>query len=70
MAQLELSVSVSPPLPKRHKWVAIAMVSSLTAKESEATVPKPKGGLSVQEAPSLSIPQSKEDAIPAEMEPL
>ena len=30
------------PLPKRHKWVAMATVSSPTAQESEAIVPKPE----------------------------
>ena len=50
VAQLELSVSLGPPLPKRHKQVATAMVSRLTTEESEALVPKPKGGASVQGA--------------------
>ena len=69
VAQLELFVSVGLPLPKRHKGVATATVSSLTAQESEAIVPMSEGGASVQEGPHLSIPQS-EEAIPAEMEPL
>ena len=70
MAQPELSVSVGLPLPKRHKWFATATVSSPMAQESEALVPKLKGGVSLQGAPHLAIPQSKEEAIPAEMEPL
>ena len=37
------------------------------AQESEAMVPKPKGGVSAG-GPYLSISQSKEEAIPAEME--
>ena len=58
VAQLELSVSVGLPLPKRHKWVAIATIYSLTAQESAAIVPKPKGDISVQGAhlcPSLNL---------------
>ena len=47
MSQPELSVSVGPPLPKRHKWVATATVSSPKAQESEAIIPKPEGGVSV-----------------------
>ena len=44
ISQLDLSISVDLPLPKRHKGVAMATVSSfLTAQESEAIVPKPKG---------------------------
>ena len=40
------------------------------AQESEAIVPNPKGGASVQGSPSISTPQSKEEAILAGMEPL
>ena len=70
VAQPQLSVSVGPLLPKRHIQVATATVSSLIAQGSEAIVPKPKGGVSVQGGLHQSIPQSKEEAIPAEMEPL
>ena len=69
VVQPELPVSVGPPLSKR-KQVATETISSLTAQESEAITPKPKEGVSVQGGPYLSIPQSKEEAIPAEMEPL
>ena len=69
VAQPELSVSVGPPLPKRT-WVSTATIASPTAQESEAIAPKPEGGVSVQVSPSLSIPQSREEAIPAEMESL
>ena len=68
VAQPELSVSVG--LPKRHKRVATATVSSPNAQVSEAIVPKPKGGGSVHGSPHLSISQYKEEAIPAEMESL
>ena len=47
VAHLELPLSVDPSLPKRHKQVATATVSSLTAQRSKAIVPKPKGGVSV-----------------------
>ena len=47
VTQPELSVSVGSPLPKRHKWVATATVSSPTAQKSEAIIPKPEGGVSV-----------------------
>ena len=68
ITQPDLSASVGLPLPKRHKWVAAAMVSSptlslfphysfqfskllcLRVQESEAIVPKPKGGMSEQGA--------------------
>ena len=49
---------VGPPLPKR-KWVATATIASLVAQESEAIAPRPEGGASVREGPSLSIPQSR-----------
>ena len=42
MTQLDMSVSVGLPLPKRHKQAATAMVSSLAAQEYEAIVPKPE----------------------------
>ena len=70
MTQLKLSVSVGLPLPKRHKWLATAMVTGPKVQESETIIPKPKGGVSVKGGSSLSIPQSKDEAIPAEMEPL
>ena len=46
------------------------MVSSPTVQESEAIAPKLEIGVSVQKGPSLSMPQSKEEAVPTEMEPL
>ena len=48
VTQLELSVSVGLPLPKRHKWLATAMVTGPKAQESEAIIPKPKGGVSMK----------------------
>ena len=44
MTQLDMSVPVALPLPKRHKWVVIAMVSHPTSQVSKAIVPKPEGG--------------------------
>ena len=70
VAQPELPVSVGPPLSKR-KQIATAIISSLTAQESEAITTKPKESVSLSRGGShLSIPQSKEEAIPAEMEAL
>ena len=56
--------------PKRHKQVATATVASPTIHKFEAIATKPEGGVSVWKGPSLSIPQSREEAIPAEFEPL
>ena len=75
MTQPDSSASVGLPLPKRFKQVATAMVLSLTGQESKTIasdplVPKPDGGASGQGGTSLSIPQSKEAAIPIGMAPL
>ena len=46
-------MSVGLPLPKRHKWLATAMVTGPKAQESETIIPNPKGGVSVKGAFSV-----------------
>ena len=74
MTQLESSTSVGLPLPKRHRWVPTAMVSHLTAQETEAaaldpSVQKLEGHIRTRE-PSLPCPQAQGGNIPTEMTPL